>query len=65
MLVIDAACFNLKEICFVFVFFPIMHIIDIVKMGSAYSHLLLHLPFQSDIEIFLTLSIINISESKH
>ena len=29
-------------------FFPIMYIIDIVKMGSAYKHLLLLLPFQSD-----------------
>ena len=29
-------------------FFPYMYIIDIVKRGSAYKHLLL--PFQSDIE---------------
>ena len=28
-------------------FFPIMYIIDIVKRGSAYKHLLLLLPFQS------------------
>ena len=31
-------------------FFSYMYIIDIVKMGSAYKHLLLLLPFQSDIE---------------
>ena len=31
-------------------FFPIMYIIDIVKRGSAYKHLLLLLPFQSDNE---------------
>ena len=31
-------------------FFPYMYIIDIVKRGSAYKHLLLLLPFQSDIE---------------
>ena len=31
-------------------FFPMMYIIDIVKMGSAYKHLLLLLPFQSDNE---------------
>ena len=35
-------------------FFPIMYIIDIVKMGSAYKHLLLHLPFQSDNENVVT-----------
>ena len=35
---------------FFFVFFPYMYIIDIVKRGSAYKHLLLLLPFQSDIE---------------
>ena len=28
--------------------FPIMYIIDIVKRGSVYKHLLLLLPFQSD-----------------
>ena len=28
-------------------FFPIMYIIDIVKRGSAYKHLLLLQPFQS------------------
>ena len=31
-------------------FFFYMYIIDIVKSGSAYKHLLLILPFQSDIE---------------
>ena len=31
-------------------FFSYMYIIDIVKRGSAYKHLLLLLPFQSDIE---------------
>ena len=31
-------------------FFLYMYIIDIVKRGSAYKHLLLLLPFQSDIE---------------
>ena len=31
-------------------FFSYMYIIDIVKMESAYKHLLLLLPFQSDIE---------------
>ena len=31
-------------------FFPMMYIIDIVKRGSAYKHLLLLLPFQSDKE---------------
>ena len=30
--------------------FPMMYIIDIVKRGSAYKHLLLLLPFQSDIK---------------
>ena len=30
--------------------FSYMYIIDIVKRGSAYKHLLLLLPFQSDIE---------------
>ena len=38
----------------VFVFFPMMYIIDIVKRGSAYKHLLLLLPFQSDNENFVT-----------
>ena len=33
-----------------FFFFSYMYIIDIVKRGSAYKHLLLLLPFQSDIE---------------
>ena len=33
-----------------FFFFPYMYIIDIIKRGSAYKHLLLLLPFQSDIE---------------
>ena len=33
-----------------FFFLSYMYIIDIVKMGSAYKHLLLLLPFQSDIE---------------
>ena len=31
-------------------FFSYMYNIDIVKRGSAYKHLLLLLPFQSDIE---------------
>ena len=35
-------------------FFPIMYIVDIVKMGSAYKHLLLLLPFQSDNENVVT-----------
>ena len=35
-------------------FFPIMYIIDIVKRGSAYKHLLLLLPFQSDNENVVT-----------
>ena len=33
-----------------FYFFSYMYIIDIVKRGSAYKHLLLLLTFQSDIE---------------
>ena len=33
-----------------FIFFSYMYIIDIVKRGSAYKHLLLLLPFQSDME---------------
>ena len=33
-----------------FFFFSYMYTIDIVKRGSAYKHLLLLLPFQSDIE---------------
>ena len=33
-----------------FLFFHMMYIIDIVKRGSAYKHLLLLLPFQSDNE---------------
>ena len=37
-----------------FCFFPIMYIIDIVKRGSAYKHLLLLLPFQSDNENVVT-----------
>ena len=37
-----------------FLFFSYMYIIDIVKRGSAYKHLLLLLPFQSDIENFAT-----------
>ena len=37
----------------VFVYlFPIMYIIDRVKRGSAYNHLLLHLPLQSDNDFF-------------
>ena len=36
------------------VFSPIMYIIDIVKRGSAYKHLLLLLPFQSDNENVVT-----------
>ena len=35
-------------------FFPIMYIIEIVKRGSAYKHLLLLLPFQSDNENVVT-----------
>ena len=35
-------------------FFPIMYIIDIVKRGSVYKHLLLLLPFQSDNENVVT-----------
>ena len=37
-----------------FCFFPIMYIIDIVKRGGAYKHLLLLLPFQSDNENVVT-----------
>ena len=39
---------------FLLLFFPIMYIIDIVKRGSAYKHLLLLLPFQSDNENVVT-----------
>ena len=35
-------------------FFPIMYIIDKVKRGSAYKHLLLLLPFLSDNENVVT-----------
>ena len=44
-------------ILFVVVFSPKMHIIEIVKRGSAYKHLLLLLPFQSDNENVVTCSL--------
>ena len=50
---IYAACSNFNDLCFIVViifFFSYMYIIDIVKRGSAYKHLLLLLPFQSDME---------------
>ena len=43
---------SLMIFVFVVVFLPIMHIIDIVKRGSAYEHLLLHLRIQSDNNFF-------------
>ena len=39
----------------IFVFFPMMYVIDIVKSGSAYKHLFLLQPFQSDNELFSNL----------
>ena len=38
----------IKKKIIIFFFSPMMHVIEIVKMGSAYKHLLLLLPFQSD-----------------
>ena len=51
---IYAACSNFNDLCFVVFFPPIMYIIDIVKRGSAYKHLLLLLRFQSDNENVVT-----------
>ena len=46
-----STCDDGHIIVFFFFFFPpMMYIIDIVKRGSAYKHLLLLLPFQSDNE---------------
>ena len=47
LLVLTLMILVLLLFCFVFSY---MYIIDIVKRGSAYKHLLLLLPFQSDIE---------------
>ena len=46
--------FHYKILLLFLLFFPIMYMNDIVKRGSAYKHLILLLPFQSDNENVVT-----------
>ena len=55
MLLVLTLMIFVLSLLFFFVFcFPMMYIIDIVKRGRAYKHLLLLLPFQSDNENVVT-----------